>query len=79
MLEDLERGNKLVGVKQCNRAIKDETAKQAFFACDAEHRIIDPLISLCKEKSIPYTHTQTMKELGEACGIEVGAAVAVIL
>ena len=35
--------------------------------------------SLCKQKGVPVTYVDSMKMLGKACGIEVGAAVAAVV
>lgn len=79
MLEDLNRKDKLIGVKQCRRALRDGMVSQAFFAKDADERLLRPLIQLCEERRVPYIYVATMQELGNASGIEVGAAVTVIL
>ena len=79
MLESLGHSDKLIGVKQCHRALKDGKVQHAFFAQDAEERLTGPLVRLCQEKDIPMTSVQSMQALGQACGIDVGAAVAVIL
>ncbi len=79
MLSQLETAHKLVGVKQSRRAIKEGKARHVFVADDAEDKIRLPLLALCREANAPMTHVPTMAELGAACGIEVGAAVAVIL
>ena len=34
---------------------------------------------LCQSKSIPITYVDSMQELGEACGIDINAAVAALL
>ena len=78
-MDELRSSNRLVGVKQSKRAIKDGQVKRAFLALDAEERILQPLRELCAEQSVQVTEVDTMVGLGDACGIEIGAAVAVIL
>ena len=79
MLERLKSAHRVVGIKQSTRAVKDGNALMAFIAGDADRRVTQQLESLCIEKSIEVVRVGTMKELGEACGIDVGAASAVIL
>ena len=50
-----------------------------FIGTDADGRVIDPIRSLCNEKTIPVEAAYTMGELGRACSIEVGAAAVAIL
>ncbi|MFO7263060.1 MAG: hypothetical protein A6D91_00640 [Bacillaceae bacterium G1] len=69
----------VVGVKQTAKAIEQGRAKEVFIARDAEHRVVARVIELCQEAGLPITYVETMRELGAACGIDVGAsAVAVI-
>lgn len=75
----LEKVSKVVGIKQSRRAISENLAKKVYFAEDAEERLIVPLVSLCNERAIPFEYVESMKQLGENCGIEVGAAVVAVL
>lgn len=75
MLSQLSSATKVVGVKQSKKVIRDGGAKQVFIAADAERRITGPIRQLCAEYDIAVTEVPTMKELGEAVGIAVGAAV----
>jgi len=79
MLEVLKTARKVVGIKQSIRAVKEGTAHVAYIAQDADRHIIQQLETLCVEKSIEVVKVNTMEELGKACGIEVGAASAVVL
>lgn len=80
MLEKLKSAkNKVVGTKQTTKAVDKGKATLVFVADDAESRIKDPLLKKCEEKSIKVIHVTTMKKLGEACGISVGAAAAALL
>lgn len=45
---------------------------------DADAKVIDQFIQICKDHGVTIEYVETMKELGKACGIDVGAAVAVI-
>ena len=45
----------------------------------ADGRVVQPLRSLCEEKSIDMEIAHTMGELGKTCSIEVGAAAVAVL
>ncbi|NLO46836.1 MAG: 50S ribosomal protein L7Ae-like protein [Clostridiales bacterium] len=79
MLSRLRTGDKLVGVNQARKAVIKGTAKAVFIAEDAERRIVNSIRELCESNDIEVVPVPTMKELGEACGINVGAAAAVLL
>ena len=79
MLQELKNGTKVVGVKQTKRAIGDGRAKKVFLAADADPALQDVVRVLCEEKKIPAVEVPSMKELGRACSIAVGAAVAAIV
>ena len=76
MLEQLEQGNKVVGAKQTRRALNDGRAKAVYLAKDADPALTAPLDRLAQEKGVSVVWTGHMRELGRACGIAVGAAVA---
>lgn len=79
MLESLKDANKAVGVKQTVKAIEKGSAKVVFVAKDAEERVVGKVIELCNKRSIEIKYVDTMKMLGKACNIDVGAAVACTL
>jgi large subunit ribosomal protein L7A len=72
-------GKKVVGIKQSIKAIKSGEAKAVYTAIDAEAKLIEPVVKLAKENSLEVHHVNTMKDLGKLCGIDVGAATAVVL
>ncbi len=78
MLTKLRNSSKVIGLKQSKRAIIDGLATACFIARDAEQRITEPMEALCREQGVEIVYVDTMRMLGEACGIEVGAAVAVL-
>ena len=79
MVTELSTAEKVVGAKQAKRALNDGRAKKVFVAGDADPRVTQPLAQLAVDKRIPVELVPTMKELGAACGIAVGSAVAVLL
>jgi large subunit ribosomal protein L7A len=68
-----------IGTKQTKKAIEQGRAEEVFVADDADPQITRSIISMCKDRGIAVVHVDSMRELGKACGIEVGAATAAIL
>ena len=68
----------LVGSKLLRKALKNEAVAAVFLARDADPAITEPLRALCEAQRVPCTWVKTMRELGEACGIDVGTAAAAI-
>ena len=79
MLEKLRDSEKVIGVKQSRRAVRDALAQMVFLACDADPALTAPLEAQCVAAAIPVSLEYTMKELGQASGIHVGAAVVTLL
>lgn len=79
MLKELTAGKKVSGIKQSRRAIRDGRARTVFIARDADPAVTGPLRNDCEELHIPVVEEFAMRELGQAAGIQVGAAVAVLL
>lgn len=79
MLSELRTAHKVIGVKQSKKAIRDGKAQEVFVALDAEKRVVDPVYELCSETDTKLTEITTMTELGDAAGIDVGAAVVTVL
>lgn len=79
MLSELRTAHKVIGVKQSKKAIKDGTAAEVFVALDAEKRVVGPIYELCSETDTKVSEITTMAELGDAAGIDVGAAVVAVL
>ena len=76
MLEALKTEKKVVGIKQLKRALEADRAETVFLAEDADPALTEPLRRLCEDKRVRCIAVQTMRELGTACGIAVGAAAA---
>lgn len=79
MLTELKSARRMVGLKQSRKAIRDGLVKTAFVAADADKKITVPFTELCLQHDVSHDIIPTMQELGQACGINIGAAVAVIL
>ncbi len=79
-LESLRGAKKIaIGTKQTTKMAKNNKARVVFVAKDAESRITRPVIDLCKEKKIELVEVPQMADLGKACRIKVGAAMAAII
>lgn len=79
MLEKLKGSNKVVGIKQCLKAIESGNVDCVFIAEDADEKLLRGIKEACSAKSIELVNIESKKALGKACGIEVGSAVACIL
>ena len=79
MLAELASKQKVVGVKQCRKAIRDGRAKRVYLACDADPVLVDPIAEGCVSTGIPVEREYTMAQLGRVCCITVGAAAVAVL
>lgn len=79
MLEELKTSPSVVGLKQLRKALRDNAAQTVFLAKNADPRLVEPIEAQCREQQIPCVWVETMSELGDACGIDVGAAAAATL
>lgn len=78
-LDTLKTTNHVIGIKQVTKALKRGQAKKIFIAADAEARVTEPLVKIANAQKVLTETLSTMKELGTACGIEVGAAAVAVL
>ena len=78
-LPDLAKCKVVVGAKQLKKALARGAAQYVFLAENADPAITEPVADLCRQKGIRLTWVRTMSELGQACGIEVGAAAAAVV
>lgn len=67
----------IVGFKQVLRAVKDGKAEKVYLSDDCESKISNPIERAASEMNVQIIYIPTMKELGEMCGIDVGASCAV--
>ncbi len=79
MLSKLRTAHKVIGVKQSKKAVRDGEAEMVYVALDAEKRVVSPIYELCSQSGTPVKEIATMAELGDAVGIDVGAAVVAVL
>jgi len=79
LLSELRSANKVVGAKQSRRAVREGRAREVFLASDAAPGLTGPLLRLCRQAAVPVCTACTMRELGQAAGIQVGASVVTLL
>jgi len=79
VLEELKHGKKTVGIKQSLKALRAGNVKIAFIAKDADERLLADVKEACQTGSVEVVYVDSMKQLGKACGIDVGASVACLL
>jgi large subunit ribosomal protein L7A len=77
---DFDNSEKLkVGIKQASRAVMENRAKALYIAKDAEQHVTRRIMELAGENGVEIVFVESMKDLGRACKIDVGAATAVVL
>ena len=79
VITELASQEKVIGVKQSRKAIREGRAKRVYLACDADPAITEPVAASCAEAGIPVETDYTLAQLGEACRISVGASVVAVL
>ena len=77
-MDSLRTRNKAVGIKECRKLVKNGEAECAYVAKDASPHVTEPFVALCEEHGVVIKDAESMEALGKACGIQVGAAVAII-
>ncbi len=76
---DLKNRPIYIGIRQCSEAVSAGKAEKAYVARDADAHVREPFEALCSEMLVPVAYFDTKQQLGRACGIDVGAACAVVL
>ncbi|MEK4376381.1 50S ribosomal protein L7ae-like protein [Bacillus sp. FSL R5-0434] len=69
----------IIGTKQTVKALKRGSVKEVVVAKDADPILTSSVITLAKDNGIVVSMVESMKKLGKACGIEVGAAAVAIM
>ncbi|WP_082235777.1 50S ribosomal protein L7ae-like protein [Halobacillus massiliensis] len=68
----------VIGTKQTLKAMKSGEVVEVITADDAEPSMTSKVAALAAQLNILHSRVDSMKELGRACGIEVGAATVAI-
>ena len=78
-LAELAKCKTVVGAKQLRKALESGRARFAYLAETADPAITEPIEQRCRENRSGVAWVSTMTELGNACGIQVGAAAAAVI
>ena len=79
MQELTDPQKRVVGTKQVLRHLKEGKLELVYLAADADETIRQTIINACQQCSVPVMSSHSMKELGDACRIKVGAAAAGVI
>lgn len=74
----LQAKTTVIGTKQTVKALKQGTIREVVIAQDADPRLVSKVAIVAAEVNVPILYVDSMKKLGKACGIEVGAAAVAI-
>jgi large subunit ribosomal protein L7A len=82
-VEALERlrtaEHRAVGTNQTAKAVRRGRAQLVVVASDADRRVIDDVLAAVRDAGLIVIEVPSMRDLGRACGIAVGAAAAAVL
>ena len=78
-LPDLTRFSVVVGAKQLKKALHNGRAQYVYLAENADPSVTEPIEDLCRQNHVQLYWVSSMKDLGKACGIDVGAAAAAVV
>ena len=74
MLEKLRASDKIVGTRRLVRAILAGEISEAYIARDADLFIVRQVKEACNQAGVRMVEVDTMKQLGEACVVDVKTA-----
>ncbi|MBO9131087.1 50S ribosomal protein L7ae-like protein [Bacillus sp. 165] len=66
--------NVVVGKKQTLQALKKGIINEVVVAEDADYHLVHNVAEFASQLNIPVSKVDSMKQLGKACGIQVGAS-----
>ena len=76
ILSEITGHKMVVGAKQLRKALESGRASRVYLAGNADPAITEPIELMCQKYHIECAWVPSMLDLGNACGIEVGAAAA---
>ena len=79
VVPDLSREQVVVGAKQLRKALQAGRANRVYLARNADPAMTEPVEILCRQNNVECAWVKSMTDLGHACGIEVGAAMAAVV
>ena len=78
-LPDLRDYPIIVGIKQLRKALLKGTVRYVFLAENADPVVTEPIVTMCRQQCVEFSWVPSKSDLGQACGIEVGASAAAVL
>ena len=69
----------VIGTKQTVKALKEGNVRELIIASDADSKLTSKVVEEALEINVPILYVDSMKKLGKACGIEVGASTVAII
>ena len=79
-MEDLiNAASKAVGTRQVLRGLKAGTLSRVYVANDADTYLFQQVVRAAEDAGVPAVRVPSMKELGQALGLEVACAAAAIV
>lgn len=63
-----------VGLKETIKAVKRGQVREVILAQDTDQHVQIQIVNACLHHQVPTAYVDSMKELGKACGIDVGTA-----
>ena len=69
----------VIGTKQTVKALREGNVQELIVANDAEPKVTAKIVNEALLLNVPVLYVESMKKLGKACGIEVGAAAVAII
>lgn len=67
------------GANQTAKAIGKGRAQIVFVARDADRRVVESVMTAARDRGLEVVDVLSMRDLGRACGIAVGASAAAVL
>ena len=74
MLEKLKNSEKVVGTRKLVRAVLAGEISEVYLSADADLFILRQVKDACNRMNVRIVEAESMKKLGEACGLEVKPA-----
>jgi large subunit ribosomal protein L7A len=68
-----------VGSNQTAKAIGKGRAQLVYVAKDADRRVVEAVLTAARTRGLDIIEIASMRDLGRACGIAVGASAAAVL
>ena len=69
----------IIGTNQTVKALKEGRVQKLIIASDAEPKVTALVVDVAQELHVPILYVDSMKKLGKACGIQVGASTVAII